>query len=371
MSNPYIDILEMQNWKNATQGFNLFNISPAHISSFDMKPDMKIMSLGSCFAQHLTKHLEKLGFKNLYFETGGQQDDSYRVFSARYGNIYTARQALQLFRRAFGEASSMELWIKDGNFYDPYRPNAIPGGFGTVNELLADRENHLKIVRQLFIESDVIVLTLGLTEGWYNKENGAIYPIAPGVMAGEYDTKIHGFFNERVTDVMNELDLLISGISQVNKKVSYILTVSPVPLAATFEKTHVINATSYSKSVLRVAAQEMELANTNVHYFPSYEIITSPIAQGRYYENDFRHVRDIGVQRVMTEFQKTFVLNQQGLVKKEDENSIIDYETSAEIVCDEEELLKLSENTIQSNFSQRIPRLHSFRRFQKMWKHKD
>ena len=42
----------------------------------------------------------------------------------------------------------------------------------------------------------------------------------------------------------------------MNPKARLVLTVSPVPLAATASGSHVLPATIYSKSVLRAAAQE-------------------------------------------------------------------------------------------------------------------
>src|SRR5688500_11179652 len=66
----------------------------------------KVVSAGSCFASNIIPYLEKAGltylrteerhpaFRDLEPETLG-----YDNFSAAYGNIYTARQLLQLLKR--------------------------------------------------------------------------------------------------------------------------------------------------------------------------------------------------------------------------------------------------------------------------------
>jgi len=92
--------------------------------------------------------------------------------------------------------------------------------------------------------------------------------------------------------------------------VKILLTVSPVPLVATYEKRHVLVSNTVSKSVLRVAADEVERAFDNVIYFPSYEIITSPANSGKYYQDDLRRVTDIGIDHVMRVFSKHFLVNQ-------------------------------------------------------------
>ena len=81
------------------------------------------------------------------------------------------------------------------------------------------------------------------------------------------------------------------------------LTVSPVPLMATAEpEAHVLSATTYSKSVLRVAAEVLRKQFDHVHSFPSYEIITGNFNRGRYYAEDLRSVTEEGVSHVMRLF---------------------------------------------------------------------
>jgi hypothetical protein len=93
----------------------------------------------------------------------------------------------------------------------------------------------------------------------------------------------------------------------VNPKARLILTVSPVPLAATYSEEHVLVATTYSKSVLRVAAETTARAHEGVQYFPSYEIITGAYARGKYFAQDLRSVTDEGVSHVMQVFMNRMI----------------------------------------------------------------
>jgi hypothetical protein len=230
------------------------------------------------------------------------------VFSARYGNVYTARQALQLFRRAFGAFTPAEaVWSRGDRFVDAFRPRIEPNGFASPDAVLADMARHLEAVRRVFLESDWLIFTLGLTEGWRSRIDGAVYPLAPGVAGGAFDPQRHEFVNFSITETVSDLDSLIGLAREVNPSLRILLTVSPVALAATYEARHVLVSTVCSKSILRAAADEMERRHENVLYFPAYEIVTSPSAEGRYFADDLRQVNALGVEHVMRVFRRHFI----------------------------------------------------------------
>ena len=76
---------------------------------------------------------------------------------------------------------------------------------------------------------------------------------------------------------------------------------------ATISDRHVLAATTYSKSVLRVAVDAVVRENHDVDYFPSYEIITGPQSRGRYFAEDLRSVRPEGVAQVMKIFGRHYL----------------------------------------------------------------
>jgi hypothetical protein len=146
---------------------------------------------------------------------------------------------------------------------------------------------------------------MGLTECWRSKADGAVFPICPGVEGGEYNKEDYEFYNQTVEDVESDMSQFISLLIGVNPKVKVILTVSPVPLMATARTdTHVLSATTYSKSVLRVSAESITNKFDNVFYFPSFEIITGNFNRGQYYSEDLRSVLEVGVDHVMSLFFK-------------------------------------------------------------------
>ena len=227
----------------------------------------------------------------------------------RFGNIYTVRQLLQLFQRAYGlfDAEDSAWRRADGAWLDPFRPRIQAAGFASAEALERDREAHLGAVREMFEQCDVFVFTLGLTEAWVSAHTGAVVPLAPGVVGGEAADAPYDFCNFEVAGMTADMLAFIDNLRRLNPDVRIVLTVSPVPLIATYERRHVLVSTTYSKAALRVVADAVSRARPDVAYFPSYEIITGPQSGGRFYESDLREIRPEGVAHVMGLFRRHFL----------------------------------------------------------------
>ena len=213
----------------------------------------------------------------------------------------------QLFERAYGLfAPRSACWVDSrGRFRDPFRPQIQAQGFASPEAVSEDRAAHLVAVRELFESCRVLIFTLGLTEGWVNERDGAVVPIVPG--AADVEDSEFVFENFPVYGMIDDLVAFIEKLRVVNPRAQILLTVSPVPLIATFEKRHVLVSTVYSKSALRVVADVVSKKLDGVDYFPSYEIITGPQSRGRYFAEDLRTVTPDGVDAVMEIFARHYL----------------------------------------------------------------
>lgn len=357
MNNPYKNLKDHQFWRRGVASVQAHAMDPVVKPKFTISHDAKVATAGSCFAQHISRRLTSIGFNYFVPESGDHLEQEERarqgfgVFSARFGNLYTITQLLQLFEEAFKIRPKQELaWErKDGRFVDPFRPNVLPEGYATADEVGVARKKHLRYVKTLFTECDYFIFTLGLTETWFNKSSGDVYPLAPGVAGGSYDDEIHSFSNINVAKQIEDLRSFLQQFKKVNPRVQVLLTVSPVPLIATYEDKHVLVASSYSKSVLRVVAQMATDEFDWVDYFPSYEIITGNFNGGRYFEDDLREANAVGVSHAM----RCFVANYVSATDKSNTDAIHSIDRSSPsfvpsvqyegpIVCDEEAILLAS-----------------------------
>jgi hypothetical protein len=272
--------------------------------------DARVATAGSCFAQHIGARLRSSGFRFVDVEPTPRMFSSERaaewgfgIYSARYGNVYTTRQLLQLLQRATGEFTSAEpAWAWNGGFVDPFRPTIEPQPMVSIEEVQACQKSHLASVLRLFKQADVFVFTLGLTEGWLSREDGSVFPVCPGIQGGTFDASRYAFINFSYPEVLADLEGFISRARQINPKMKFLLTVSPVPLMATATQDQVVVASMYSKSVLRAVAGFLAERHDHVDYFPSYEIISSHVMKGQFYSADMRGVERAGVEHVMRQF---------------------------------------------------------------------
>jgi hypothetical protein len=351
VKNPYAGKPDRQFWRRSVSGRDPEQVDPVARVPFNISRTDQVATAGSCFAQHIARHLQAIGFR--YFVPEDRpaypfsEDENYGTFSARYGNVYTVRQLWQLFQRAYGMFAPVDMaWRRaDSRFIDPFRPRVQAGGFASAAELLAERESHLAAVRRVFEECDVFIFTLGLTEGWVARADGAVFPLAPGTVTAEGEADAYAFHNLTVAEMEADLGRFINALRSVNPGCRVLLTVSPVALVATYEDTHVLSATIYSKSALRVVAEMATQAFPLVGYFPSYEMITGPQARSAFFEDDLREVRPEGVAYVMSVFARHYLgdsapaavptptlpgrlMREQGAVIRETQG----------VICDEEQI---------------------------------
>jgi hypothetical protein len=189
MSNPYQGLPDHAFWRHAVAGRPEPDVAPVIQAPFRIGRTDRIATAGSCFAQHTSRALSARGFSYLVTEPappGAEDEDGYAVFPARFGNIYSCRQLLQTFDRAYGLMSPHDsAWSRpDGALVDPFRPLIRKAGFASQDALEADRARHLGAVREMFESCEVLIFTLGLTEAWTSTVDGAVFPPAPGVAGG-------------------------------------------------------------------------------------------------------------------------------------------------------------------------------------------
>lgn len=309
MSHPYKDLPAHCFWRSCREDGE-FLAQDLYQPKFYLEKNTPIATAGSCFAQHISRYLRASDAKFLDVEPAPEalpEEDrqalGYGLYSARFGNIYSTRQ----FRELIEEAQNPDdfrgaIWEKNGRFFDALRPNIEPEGYASKDELRAHRAFHLRRLQSLFSQSEVFIFTLGLTEYWEHLGMGRALPLAPGVIAGDYDPKAYAFRNAGFAEVKADLEGAFAALKNFHSKMRFLITVSPVQLAATATGAHVLKASLYSKSVLRAVAGELAMSREDVDYFPSFELMTGSPFLGQFFQDDLRTVRKEGVAFAMALF---------------------------------------------------------------------
>jgi len=309
-ASPYDGLDGRAFWRVSVAGRGPGRLRDLYRPRFAIGTETAVMTAGSCFAQHLHRTLKERGYSVIEAEPAPEGVDPsvaarhfYGSFSARYGNVYTARQFRQLLDEATGTHSPAHpVWTRDGQFYDALRPTTDPAGYGSKAAVLAARADHLQAVREAVAEAEVVVFTLGLTETWEDRASGTVYPTAPGVIADAPKGAEIGFLNLGHDAVVSDLRAVLAHLRAISPGIRMLLTVSPVPLTATASGDHVLVASTASKAILRAAVATLMAEDAGVDYFPSYEIITNPAAKSVFYASNLRDPSPKGVSVVMGQF---------------------------------------------------------------------
>jgi hypothetical protein len=265
-----------------------------------------IGSAGSCFAMEIAHRLQADGFNYVITEPAPTEPHGYSNACARWGIIFNTPSFRQLVEFAFaGRPPSRLLWSLppvDGKIElrDPFREDV---SFSSLEQFEADSKSHQAAVREALLRCKVFVLTLGVNEVWRLKSDGSVFSRAPWRLASNLvESRVM-----TVEDNLRELQSMLDLWRRHNPEIKFVVSVSPVPLHATFraDDCHVITANAHSKATLRVVAEEFARNNRDVFYFPSYEVVMYCTKDA--WHNDQRHVSRKAVERVMTLFKKMFV----------------------------------------------------------------
>jgi hypothetical protein len=268
--------------KNAIEDYVLKGWMPE--KPFITKNDY-ITAFGSCFAAYVTQFLLEQGYRVFGDDTPA---DSYVI---RCGEgMANSFAVAQQFQWAYGEKEFDEsLWF-DKDATEASYDSRI-------------REH----TRAIFEQTDVFIFTLGISEVWYNKQNGDVFWRA--VPRSKYDPARHGFKVATVDENRANLEIVHRIIRARRPNAAIIFTVSPVPLLATFRPVSCITANTVSKAILRVAVDEFIRAHPEdkqMFYYPSYEIIKEYFRDP--YRGDNRHIHNHLLKKMMRGFVKHFLM---------------------------------------------------------------
>ncbi len=242
---------------------------------------MPITAFGSCFAANVSKFLSASGYNVL------GRSLLAKAHLIRFGegmvNTFAIRQQFEwgLTGREFPQG----LWI------------------GEDKEVASADEATRQITRQIINETSVFIITLGLSEIWYDKPSGEAFWRA--IPAALFDPDRHGFRLSTVEENRDNIGVTLDLIRQRRPDASVILTLSPIPLMATFRPISCITANAVSKAILRVAIDQiMSEGRDKVFYFPAYEMVTGACFDPL--EEDNRHPREDVIAAVMACFEKHY-----------------------------------------------------------------
>ena len=243
----------------------------------------KILSVGSCFTEHIGNALKDLKFQVLQ-NPNGILFDPGSVCSSLHSYIQNKQYSdADLFKLN-------ELWLSWQHH----------SRFSGINKdaVLQKINSSQTTAHQFLKEAGWLIITLGSAFS-YRLVNEALQPVAnchraPAQTFAKYLTPI----NEIIEDLENTIDQL----TLFNPTLSIIFTISPV--------RHIrdgVVENNRSKARLIEAVHHMVNNSDHIFYFPAYEVLIDILRDYRFYDVDMVHPNYPATEFVLEKFQQAFM----------------------------------------------------------------
>ncbi|MBK1636849.1 GSCFA domain-containing protein [Rhodovulum adriaticum] len=306
-----------------SQGDRLYPIArPRPRPSFAIAPGDSIYAMGSCFARNLEGALDQLGLEVLSRRLNYADMVPEDRLAANFLNKYSIHSMLNDLEWALdpssypGETAVFHLPRGANMIFDPQL--GIPKLPGPVADVLAFKERYFASVGQIF-QADVIILTLGYVETWFDIGLGRYLNLAPPRQVveahpGRFEFRVLSY--EDVLAGLRRFHALL--VAHRDRPLRLLATVSPVPMAATFRDCDVLTANAYSKAVQRAALEQFAAETEGVDYFPSYESVALSDPAVAWRADDYRHVSGDMVMQIMDSVLRAYMGEEVAAQTRED-----------------------------------------------------
>ena len=200
----------------------------------------RFFTMGSCFARNLARSLHQSGYVAQHMEI------------SEYINTTFAN-------RVFVD------WLSGAEIDAAIRDRIaelLPPGWS--------KENTLQIIK----DSSVFILTLGVAPAFFDRATGDFVLPRPSALNSRVLAERYRYRTTSVQENVDNVLYLINFVRSISPRIKIVVTVSPVPLVASFEYESAVQADCLSKSTMRLVAHEV-VHNSDVSdivYWPSFEV---------------------------------------------------------------------------------------------------
>jgi hypothetical protein len=284
--------------------------TPVITPGFTLQRTDKLFAIGSCFARGIEKALigRKMDVLSDAPEFDSFETINKQVTGRGFTNKYNTFAIYNELRWALDPAAECPrasiVDLGDGLFCDPHITPTLPLA---NSEETWRRRSLVEMVNRRIAQCRVVIITLGLAEVWRDTITDTFINATPiPELSRQYPDRYEFHVTDFVRNFAN-LEAIHALLGRFgHPDLQFVVTVSPVPLMATFSEEDVVLANTYSKSLLRTVAQQWAARHDNVHYFPSYEIVKNS-DRTLTWEEDLRHVRGKVANHIMDLFLDTYL----------------------------------------------------------------
>ena len=246
---------------------------------FRLTPASRVLTLGSCFAQHIGQHI------------AAALPDGHALVNP-FGPLYAPQVIAHHLRLLLDTAPLPDATYFEGvegmwhNRWFSTHVSSVE--LATCRRLTTDA---LSAARELLHHADVLVLTLGTDR---------CYRLLDGRLVANCHKQPAAAFTEHAADVetlTSDLRHALDGLRALRPELQVVWTVSPYRYAK-----YGLHASQLAKARLLLAVDALCATDERSVYFPAYELLLDELRDYRYYARDLLHPSDTAVELIGERF---------------------------------------------------------------------
>ena len=268
---------------------------PSVKPGFSLTPGSRIFTIGSCFA----RNIEAVLSNNYELPTADYSVPKSEWAFAANGilNEYNPACISQRLIWAANKTDTSAQPETLSGSKDEYVDLLLAAGNAVTLERALERRREIDQLYSQISSSELLVITLGLNECWYDENEKCYLNRNPPPHVVRSNSERYRFEQLSVDTCYSLMEKGLAAILDAGVK-NIMLTVSPVPLQTSFSGQDCVSANSYSKATMRCVAEKLRVRFEGVlDYFPSYEIVTSGGLSS--FQDDHVHVKPEVVEKAI------------------------------------------------------------------------
>lgn len=240
-----------------------------------IETDHKLLSIGSCFSQHIGQKL---------------LDHKFLMTNNPFGTLFNPISIANTLNKCLLNDKIEITDIQENQnifFHFDYHSNFNDLAPSKVVKSINDQ---IALAHDVLQETDWLIITLGTSIVYRHRGSGQIVANCHKVPQKEFQREFLP-----IDDMVSALASSIDNIKSIRPQAKIILTVSPVR----HTKEGIVDNNRSKSRLIEVCHQ---LQNDDIVYFPSYELMMDELRDYRFYGADMLHPSDIAIEYIWQKF---------------------------------------------------------------------
>lgn len=256
-------------------------ILPPYSFDFSISHQDFILSVGSCFAEHIGKRLAQYKFSS-----------QLNPFGILYNPISIANNLAYLISDQ--QFDTPDIFFHQ-NLWHSFNHH---GSFSHPDQtlMLQQLNAQLLFARSFLAKANCLIITLGTANTFVHKDRATI-------VANCHKLPSQHFYRKMLEplEICEQMGEVFNQLKAKKPNLKILLTVSPV--------RHIRDGlleSNRSKARLLLACEQLSKQIKDVYYFPAYELIMDDLRDYRFYKEDLVHPSDMAIDYVWQYFATAF-----------------------------------------------------------------